>query len=363
MLKPLKIKKFRRQTKLRYQRSALMFLALIAGFIFAQHVFAQADEGLRQVGQVTGFFQQDPRLILAKIVRIALGFIGLIAIIIVLYGGFLWMTAKGNEEQVTKAKKVLTNGFIGLVIILMSYSFVSFIIGRLTGRGVGLPPSRQAEMGGYAGGALGGGIVESHYPPRNATGIPRNTKIIVTFKEAMKLDSIFNGNETPADITDDLLITDNVVIKRTADIDNPTIPGVAARVNYTDDHKTFVFTPLELLGSATDPMSYSVLLNSNVKKSMPTPDGSSAFGGLGSYGWQFEVSTIIDVTPPQLKSVFPRADATTPRNTIIQMNFNEAMDPISVSGSSPNFTNIEVRNRQGNLIAGVFKGFLGKNSA
>jgi hypothetical protein len=52
----------------------------------------------------------DPREIAARIIRIVLGVIGTIFLVLTVYAGFLWMTAAGNDEQISKAKKLLYDG-------------------------------------------------------------------------------------------------------------------------------------------------------------------------------------------------------------------------------------------------------------
>lgn len=53
--------------------------------------------------------------------------VGLFFFIMVFYGGFRWITARGNEEQVAKAQKTVTAAFIGIVIVLASYSITVFL--------------------------------------------------------------------------------------------------------------------------------------------------------------------------------------------------------------------------------------------
>ena len=53
------------------------------------------------------------------------------AVIIILFAGFKWMTAGGNEENITSAKQMLIAGVIGLVIILSSYALATFIINQI----------------------------------------------------------------------------------------------------------------------------------------------------------------------------------------------------------------------------------------
>jgi len=56
--------------------------------------------------------------IMGYVVRAFVSLLGVIFICYIIYGGFLWMTAAGNEENVTKAKKIIVDGIIGLVIVL-----------------------------------------------------------------------------------------------------------------------------------------------------------------------------------------------------------------------------------------------------
>jgi hypothetical protein len=65
---------------------------------------------------------------IAAIIRIALGFLGVIAVVIILLGGFKWMTAAGAEDKVKSAKQLIFSGITGLVIILSAYAIASFVI-------------------------------------------------------------------------------------------------------------------------------------------------------------------------------------------------------------------------------------------
>ncbi len=73
----------------------------------------------------------EPTVTAVRIINIALGFLGIIAVVIVLYGGFMWMTAGGNEERITKAKQILTAGIIGLIIIVMAWGIARYAISAL----------------------------------------------------------------------------------------------------------------------------------------------------------------------------------------------------------------------------------------
>lgn len=110
---------------------AILALLIVPGFALTAH--AQFDPGLNQVstGLNNSLSQADPRTVIGRIINMALGFLGVLAVGIVLLGGFKWMTAGGNEEKTGEAKKLLGAGVIGLVIILSSWAIANFIISSL----------------------------------------------------------------------------------------------------------------------------------------------------------------------------------------------------------------------------------------
>ncbi len=97
-------------------------------FILTTPVLAQDILGIGIIDQEVALSNDDPRTVTVMIINIVLSFLGLIALVVVLFGGFKWMTSGGNQEQVGQAKKLLTAGLIGLVIILLSWGITNFII-------------------------------------------------------------------------------------------------------------------------------------------------------------------------------------------------------------------------------------------
>lgn len=70
---------------------------------------------------------------IGKMVNVVLSLVGILLIILIVYGGFLWMGAQGNEEQVAKAKGYIKNAIIGIIITLMAYSISYFVLSKLSG--------------------------------------------------------------------------------------------------------------------------------------------------------------------------------------------------------------------------------------
>ncbi|MFA6551705.1 MAG: IPT/TIG domain-containing protein, partial [Patescibacteria group bacterium] len=80
-----------------------------------------------------GLGTTDFRLVIARIINIALGFLGIIAVSLIIYAGWLWMSAAGNEKQIETAKKIMQAAAIGLVIILSAFGIAAFVMRVLLG--------------------------------------------------------------------------------------------------------------------------------------------------------------------------------------------------------------------------------------
>ncbi|MBU0540440.1 Ig-like domain-containing protein [Patescibacteria group bacterium] len=318
-------------------------------------VRAQLAQGLNAVNQTAVAAGMgggtDIITIVGRIIYILLGFVGVIFLVLLLYAGFLWMTAGGDPAKVTKAKDYIKNAIIGLIIITSAWAITAFIMnalgGVVGGGGVG-GGGGAGGVGGLVGssGSLGHGIIEYHLPERNATDVPRNTPVIITFKEAIDPASFIDGWTEETSSTAVGLNAANVKIYRTGDQET-ALTTAQARVNYTYDMKTFVIRPTELLGSPTSNVKYTVKLvggNSGIL----LQGGGAAFSGAFSngYEWGFEVSTFLDLTPPKVVAATPYQGGKYARNVVIQLTFNEAVDPTGASGFFENgkgFTNIGVR--------------------
>ncbi|MFA5130064.1 MAG: pilin [Patescibacteria group bacterium] len=73
----------------------------------------------------------DVRQTVANIINVALGFLAIIAVIIVLVGGFKYMLSGGSEDKTSEARKLIVSGIIGLAIILSAWAITSFVLSRL----------------------------------------------------------------------------------------------------------------------------------------------------------------------------------------------------------------------------------------
>ncbi|MFA6105552.1 MAG: hypothetical protein WC725_03075 [Patescibacteria group bacterium] len=114
-----------------------LFLVVFGAAVYLQPVSAQslltgsADPLGVGYPRTAGFADTDVRITTAKTIRLALSMVGIIFLVIMLYGGYEWMTSAGNDEKVSQAKRRIYTGVIGLAVILVSYSITYFVITNL----------------------------------------------------------------------------------------------------------------------------------------------------------------------------------------------------------------------------------------
>lgn len=126
-------------------------------FLFANNVLAQVDLGTNVIDNSIALSNSDPRAMVSRIINIALGLLGVVAVSIVLVGGFKWMTSEGNEEKISEAKKILIAGVIGLGIILSAWGIASFVMSRLIDATQNGTQTTENNNGGGGGTGLPGG--------------------------------------------------------------------------------------------------------------------------------------------------------------------------------------------------------------
>lgn len=89
--------------------------------------FISPTDNPSAVASATGG-EGSARALVLTIVNFFLGFLGLIAVLMVIYGGVLVMTAAGDADKAGTGKKILLYAVIGIVIILLSFAFVNTIL-------------------------------------------------------------------------------------------------------------------------------------------------------------------------------------------------------------------------------------------
>ncbi len=89
----------------------------------------------------------DIKVVIANIIQVFLGILGIIFLLLIIWSGFRWMTSGGNEKTIESAKATLQSATIGLIIVLAGYSIATFIANTL-----GAAVSGSTTGGGGTGG-------------------------------------------------------------------------------------------------------------------------------------------------------------------------------------------------------------------
>ncbi|MEI7452373.1 MAG: pilin [Candidatus Falkowbacteria bacterium] len=113
----------------------LLALAILSVLLIPAASFAATlttnDLGAQYIQNNIALGNRDPRTMIATLINTSLSILSIIAVVIILMGGFKWMTSMGNEDKVDEAKKLMGAGVIGLVIILAAWGISTFAMSSL----------------------------------------------------------------------------------------------------------------------------------------------------------------------------------------------------------------------------------------
>ncbi len=110
-------------------------LAPIAAALLPLAVHAQNLGGndVNKAAVTVGGYSQSTRLedVIGLVITAFLSLLGVIFLVLMVYGGYIWLIARGDESKVTKAKDTIVNSLIGLVIVLAAYAITYFVLDKL----------------------------------------------------------------------------------------------------------------------------------------------------------------------------------------------------------------------------------------
>lgn len=280
--------------------------------------------------------------IVGGVINVFLGVLGVIALGFVIYGGFVWMTAAGNEEKIAQAKKTLQNAVIGLVIILMSAAIVNFILNRLfeeTGFDNGGSNSASCTGCSVPGSTSSDFYVLSTNPENEESDIVLCTDVTVRFSENIDQTTFTDenwfvevqngspdgtpcgqGNECASGLCTDAGVCSGDTVAGTIGF------GPGESTKYTN------FIPdSDFLSNTT----YRAFVNGGtdgILSEDPDPDDGidEQLAMVDDYSFTFTTGEDTDDIPPQVvegaSSPFPAdGDVDVCTNTLINYDFNEPM--------------------------------------
>ncbi len=111
------------------KRAFLLFLTIgliVSVLFFSHNVLAQETVNLENPLKVN---MDSPASLIGYIIKALLGIIGGVALVMMVYGGFQWLTAAGNEDKIKSGTQTMLWSAIGLVIVFSSYILVETVLG------------------------------------------------------------------------------------------------------------------------------------------------------------------------------------------------------------------------------------------
>jgi len=108
----------------------------IIGSIFLPLAAKAQDLGGTLLSQTAtsnaGYTNTPIEQMVGNVIKIALDMLGVVFLVLIVYGGYIWMIARGDEAKVEKAKETIINSIIGLAITLAAYGITYYVVNRLT---------------------------------------------------------------------------------------------------------------------------------------------------------------------------------------------------------------------------------------
>ncbi len=354
--------------------TAIALALLVPGVALAQ----DANFGLDQLSSIE-IGRQSLVETISDIVNVVLGILGIVAFIIILYGGFLWMTSKGDEKIIAKAKKVIIDGAIGLAIILASWAIAAFVL-NLLGRGTG--------VGGNGDGGPdddGGNTSTFRYlmwtdrsPDPSDPAAPRNSLAVVTFNQDLDCTSVTSDSVV---LTGPSGVVSNVHLRCSgrsitirsgtpcpAPLDREPVPTAQPNVcgstppiaqclrptAYSTTPPAESCQPLDPAGATVAQCpglrscgcyaagTYTLLLRGGARSAL----NPNVLEGTDSrrrfmqadVSWDFALSNELDTEAPRIESVTPAPDTTQPRNMNVTVRFTRPIDPATVNDTTLRIT-------------------------
>ncbi|MFH1610448.1 MAG: Ig-like domain-containing protein [Patescibacteria group bacterium] len=353
----------------------ILFLVSVFGlalFCFAPQVLAQGEQYESNVDQLilpgmgvkVGIVKT-----VVNIINVFLGLLGLIAVILIIYAGFIWMTSQGRAERVEKARKIIINAIIGLVIILLSYLIVrtvmSFVLGwaegvvnpdpvaectagatrpapacqRCSGSGLWIDVNNNSIDG--CGGNLDDDFVINQIDTNNVDGNPADNVRLCS-----NVQTIFNNSINTASV-DAVKGSDLKIVK----VENGIEDQISQAGNWKNSGKYLNFKQTSLYAEDSEYKIYipKSLKNNNGKMLSDCLASPNCSSSGTNFVWTFNTGKETDEQKPTVISTKPvDQEILVPLSPYVKIRFDEDIDATTVETDS-----VQVFDSGGNLVSSL----------
>lgn len=343
-------------------RACGVLLVAGAGFAFARS--AAAVDFFDPSGTL-GLVNVDLIVLVVNILQWVLGLMGLVAVSFIIYGGIVWMTSGGNEEKIERAKRIIVNAVIGLVLVLLSWAIVFFVSGTLNNLSNGSNGNISCPTCG------GPGLPGLEFRVSNITtscrkGVYREdvaqcSNIQVTFNHLLDITTVKNavttgtmklescGTQADGSSLSNCGKPDLVFGVPNVYDDDDLLPASGGDGVWLSSNNTATFYhPNGLLPGGDDAASLEQYYRLRLPRDLKDDGGLNLSECKDNFGvpipgckvdateisWIFWVGLFVDTEPPAIARSYPIFDATDPtypdrsvnRSPIIWAEFDEPVD-------------------------------------
>ena len=301
-------------------------------FIVGAFILPLISSAQTIVPQIEGLTTVDIRVAAGSIIQLFLGLLGLIALVIVLYAGFVWMTSGGNEEKISQAKKILSAGVIGLMIILSAYAITTFILNEIQGALTGGNTTPQTCSANVCYGCTRCDADGNYIPDNSCYGCGNNSGGGFDFEVTWNSPT---GN--------DVSLCSIVQVKLNAQVDPSSVDADSFKfyecLSYVNGTCTsvgnnLVTNPASQFSLSSSGKIIKFILGEDYKEDtyyvvdLPIggiqQDGQNEFLS-NEFTWTFKTGDETDIEPPTVINVFPDSEDVC-LNSYIEIEFSEDMD-------------------------------------
>ncbi len=263
----------------------LLALTLSAGILFVAPGFVHAS-ALSDFGEAAGFSTTATvPIIVARLIRTAISMVGILAVMLIILGGFKFMTAAGDPTKIQSAKRVITNAVIGLIIVFASFAITQFILNTLIGA---TGSSISSSSSSYS-------VAPSSLPPSNVLYLMSVNDECSEAITNLELQFVFSKTIDASSVDAGILITDVSV---------PSAP-VAVPGDFAVSGKRVTFVPSMVCPEDSGERCFND--SSNYQITLPPAVLQSTSGGdlqcYSSYPctFTFTTGTEIDTSGPTIE--------------------------------------------------------------
>jgi len=123
----------------------ITFITGVFGAPFAALAAYTGGTGLNESASRAGLDTSPGQLpiIIGTVISAALGLVGIVFLVLMVYAGYIWMIARGDEAKTSKAKETITAAIIGIIIVVGAYALTNFIVSEMTKAGENKTPAAE----------------------------------------------------------------------------------------------------------------------------------------------------------------------------------------------------------------------------